>query len=97
MNADPLGSIPKPNKKTRQEKANLLPIVQAAIGRFLAVAAVSAPSLLPIPVAPVLYEEENIVNLQIQGQPKFFMPISDPVISYVTNTSADAEGTDAYA
>ena len=54
VNADPLGSIPKPNKKTRQEKANLLPIVQAAIGRFLAVAAVSAPSLLPIPVAPVL-------------------------------------------
>ena len=83
MNADPLGSIPKPNKKTRQEKANLLPIVQAAIGRFLAVAAVSAPSLLPIRVAPVLYEEENIlVNLQIEGQPEIFLPISDPVISY---------------
>ncbi len=54
VNADPLGSIPKTDKKTRQEKANLLPIVQAAIGRILAVAAVSAPSLLPIPVAPVL-------------------------------------------
>ena len=81
MNADPLGSIPKPNKKTRQEKANLLPIIQAAIGRFLAVAAVSVPSLLLIPVAPVLYEEENIL-VNLKGQPEIFLPISDPVISY---------------
>ena len=82
VNADPLGSIPKPNKKTRQEKANLLPIVQAAtIGRFLAVAAVSAPSLLPILVAPVLYEGKNIL-VNLKGQPEIFLPISDPVISY---------------
>jgi hypothetical protein len=35
LNADPQGSILKPNKKTGLEKANLLSIVQAAIGRFL--------------------------------------------------------------
>ncbi len=34
VNNDPLGSIPKPHKKTRLEKANLLPTVQAALGRF---------------------------------------------------------------
>jgi hypothetical protein len=34
VNSDPLGSIPKPNKKTRLEKANLLPTVQAAFVRF---------------------------------------------------------------
>ena len=27
VNADPLGSIPKPNKTTRQEEANLLPTI----------------------------------------------------------------------
>jgi hypothetical protein len=31
LNADPQASIPKPNKITRQEKANLLLIVQAAL------------------------------------------------------------------
>ena len=33
VNNDPLGSIPKPNKKTWLEKANLLPTFQAALGR----------------------------------------------------------------
>ena len=56
VNADPQGSIPIPNKKTWQEEANLLPIVQAALGRFLTVATLFAPSLLPIPEVPVIYE-----------------------------------------
>ena len=34
VNANPLGPIPKPNKKTRLEKANLMSIDQAAIGAF---------------------------------------------------------------
>ena len=56
-NAYSIGSIPKPNKKTWQEEAILLmPTVQTAIGRYLAVAAVSAPSMLPIAVFPVIYE-----------------------------------------
>ena len=97
VNSDPLGSVPKPNKKLGLEKANLLPTVQAAFARFLAVAAVSAPSLLPIPEVPVTCEGENILNLQIEGLHDFFLPISDPVFPYATNASADAEGTDAYA
>ena len=75
VNSDPLGSIPKPNKKTGLEKANLLPSVQAAFGRFLAVAAASAPQappLTPIPSAPVICEGEYIPNLQIEGLPEFF-------------------------
>jgi hypothetical protein len=35
VSSDPLGSISKPNKITWLEKANLLPKVQAAFGRFL--------------------------------------------------------------
>ena len=34
VNADPPVSISKPNKKTGQEKASLLPAVQAAFSRF---------------------------------------------------------------
>ena len=34
VNADPLGSIPKPTKKAGVEKAKLLPTVQAALRRF---------------------------------------------------------------
>ena len=44
----------------------------------------------------VIYEGENITNLQIEGQPEFFLPISDPVFPYVTNASVDAEVTIAY-
>jgi hypothetical protein len=72
VNSDPLGSIRKPNKKTGLEKANLLPNVKAALGRYLAVAAVSSPSLLPIPEVLVTCEGENILNLQIEGLPDFF-------------------------
>ena len=97
VNIDPLGSTPRPNKKEGQEKANLLPTVQAALWLFFAVAAVSAPSLLPIPVTHVIYEGENITYLQIEGQPKKFLPISDPVSPYATDASADAEVTVAYA
>ncbi len=83
VNADPQGSIPKPNKKTGQEKANLLPTVQAALGRFLAVAVASvpqAPPLPPVSVDPVIYEGQYITNLQVEGLPENFMPISDPVL-----------------
>ena len=34
VNNDPLGSIPRPNKKEGQEKANLMSAVQAALRRF---------------------------------------------------------------
>ena len=96
-NTDPQGSIPKPNKKTGQEKASLLPTVQAAFGRYLAVAAVSTPSLLPIPVLLVTCEGENIPNLLVEGLPENFLPIFDPVFPYATDASADAEVTVAYA
>ncbi len=60
VNSDPLGSIPnKRNKKTWLEKANLLPSVQAAFARFLAVAIASNPQavpLTPIPFAPMTCE-----------------------------------------
>ena len=73
-----------------------MPSVEAAIGRFYAVKAVLAPSLLPIPVVPVIYEGEIIINLHIEGQPKLFMSIYDPVFPYVTDASADVEVTVAY-
>jgi hypothetical protein len=50
-NVDPQGFIPKPNKKTWLEKANLLPTVEAALRRFLAEAiafAAPAPPLFTI-------------------------------------------------
>ena len=72
VNADLLGSIPKPSKKTGLEKANLLPTVQAALGRYIAVATDPAPSLLPILEVPVIFEVKNILNLQIEGLPVFF-------------------------
>ena len=66
VNADPQASIPKPNKKTGQEKASLLPTIQAAFARFLAVAAAFAPQAPPqappppILEAPLTCETENI-------------------------------------
>jgi hypothetical protein len=60
VNNDPPGPIHEPNKKIGQDKANLWHNVQAALGRYLAVAAVSTPSLLPILVVHVIYEGENI-------------------------------------
>ena len=71
--------------------------VQAAFGRYLAVAAVPAPSLLPIIEVPVICEGENILNLQFEGLPEIFLPISDSVFPYATDASADAEVTVAYA
>ena len=97
INSDPLGSIPRPTKKEGQEKASILPKVQAALGRYLAVATVSAPSLLPIPEILVICEKENILNLLIEGQPELFLPISDPVFPYATDASAYAKVTVAYA
>ncbi len=44
-------------------------------------------------MAHVIYEEENIVNLKIEGQPKTILSISDPM----TDASADDEVTIAYA
>jgi len=100
VNADPQGSIPKPNKETWQEKANLLPTVQAALRRLLAVAVASAPQappLPPIPLAHVFCEGEYILNLQVEGLPECFMPISDPLLPYATNASADDEVLVVYA
>ena len=100
VNADPLGSIPKPNKKTGLEKANLFPTVQAAFGRFLAVAATSAPQappLTPIPFAPVTCEGENIPNLQVEGLPEIFLPVFDPVLTFATDAILDVEVAVPYA
>jgi hypothetical protein len=100
VNIDPLGSIPKPNKKTWLEKASLLPSVQAVLGRVLAVAAayvLQAPPLPPIPFAHVICEGEHITNLQVEGLPEFFLPISDPLLPYATDALTDDEVTVAYA
>jgi hypothetical protein len=99
VNADPQGSIPKPNKKTMQEKASLLPTVQAAFSRFLAVAAAStpqAPPLPPISFVPVTCEGETIPNLLVEGGPENFLPIFDSVFPYATYASVDAEVIVAY-
>jgi hypothetical protein len=99
VNADPQGSVPKPNKKTGQEKASQLPTVQAAFGRYLAAAAASnpqAPPLPPISFVPVTCEGETIPNLLVEGGPEIFLPIFDSVFPYATDASADAEVTVAY-
>ncbi len=74
-----------------------MPSVKASLGLYLAVAAVSAPSMLPILEVHVTCEGENILNLQIEGLREFFLPNSDAVFPCATDTSADAKGTDAYA
>ena len=99
VNANPQGSIPKPNKKTGQEKARLLPTVQAALSRFLAVAAAStpqAPPLPPISFAPRTCEVETIPTVLVEGGPENFLPILYSVFPYATDASADAEVTVAY-
>ncbi len=83
-NGDPQGSIHMKNKKKGQEKANLMSTVQVTLRRFFAVASVQAPPLLQIPLALVICEEENTLNLQIEGLPAFFLYISDPVFPYAT-------------
>ncbi len=97
VNDDPQGSIPKPNKKAGQEKANMLSTVQAVLRRFLAVAAVQAPPLLLIIFATVICKGNKIRNFQIEGLPEIYLPISDQLFPYATDASADAEVTIAYA
>jgi len=100
VNSDPLGSIPRPNKKEGQEKANLMSTVQAALRHFSAVAAAStpqAPPLPPIPFTPATCEGETIPNLQVEGGREMFLPVFAPVFSYATNASADDEAIVAYA
>jgi hypothetical protein len=79
VNADPQGFIPaKSNKKTGQEKAYLLPTVQADLRSFLAVAAAStaqAPSLIPISFPPVICEGKKISNLQLERSLEHFLSI----------------------
>ena len=45
----------------------------------------------------MICEGENILNLQIEGLPEIFLPISDSVFPYATDASADAEVAVAYA
>ena len=63
VNADPLGSNPRLNKKLGLEKASLLPEVIAALGRFSGSSSIAtpseAPTLLPIPEAPGTCKGEN--------------------------------------
>ena len=84
VNSDPLSSIPKSNKKTRLEKANLLPTVRDALGQVLAVAAASAPQVMPLtptPFAHVICEGEYMPNLQVEGLPEFFSAYFRPFIA----------------
>ena len=94
-NADPLGSNPKPNKKTGLEKASLLPEVIAALGRFSGSSSIAtpaeAPTLLPIPEAPVNCEGENTENNQSDMPGDFHLPIFDPVFQDVQDAVEDAE------
>ena len=96
VNANPQASIPKRNKKTCQEKANFMPTVQA-LRRHLAVATVQATPMLQIPEAPLIWERENIFNMQIEGLSGIFIPNFDPVFPFATDASADAEVPAAYA
>ncbi len=65
VNVDPQASIPKPNKKTRQEKVNLLPTVLEALRRIASASTAQAPQQappLPILEALVTCETENKIN-----------------------------------
>ncbi len=56
------------------------------------------PPLSPIPFAHVfICEGEYILNLQVEGLPECFMPISDPILPYAKDASTDAEVPVAYA
>ena len=94
MNADPQGSIPKPNRKTWLEKASLLPTVIAAIGRFSGSSSIAtpeeAPPLLPIPEAPLNCEGENIENNQSYIPGDFYLPIFESVFPYAPDAVEDA-------
>ena len=98
-NANPQGFIPKPNKKTWQEKASLLRVDQAAFSHFFAVAASStpqAPPLPPISFVPVTCERGKISNLLVEGGPEIVLPIFDSVFPYATDASAYVEVAVAY-
>jgi hypothetical protein len=93
VNADPQASIPKPNKKTGQEKVNLLTTVQEALRRFASASAAQAPQQappLPIPEAPVTFQTENTINNMSQAPVDFFSALFDSVSQYATDASADA-------
>ena len=99
MNDDPPGSIPKPNKITRLEKAIMLMAVISTLGRFsnsIATPA-EAPPLLPIPEAPLNCEGENIENSQSDIPGVFYLPIFESVFPYAPDAVEDVEITCAYA
>ena len=62
VKADPQDSISNPNKKAGQEKAKHLSIV-LAVRRNIGVAKDGPPPLIPIPEAPLIYEETFMSNL----------------------------------
>jgi hypothetical protein len=99
-NVDPLGSNPKPNKKIGLEKANLLPTVIAALGRFSGSRSIAtpaeAPPVVPIPEAPLNCEGENTVNYQSDMPADFDLPIFDPVFPYAPDAVEDAKMIGAY-
>ena len=74
--------------QTKNRVRESQPTLQAAIGRFLAVAlayAAQAPPLLPFPFAPMMCEGENISNLKVEGLREWFLPVFDPVLPYATD------------
>jgi hypothetical protein len=97
VNADPLASITKPNKKTGQEKVNLLPTVQEALRRFASASVAQTPQQappLPILEAPVTGETENSINFMSLLN---FSPLFGSVSPYAADASADAEVRVPYA
>ena len=95
VNADPLGSNSKPNKKTGLEKASLLPAVIAALERFSGSSSIAtpaeAPPLLPIQEALLTCEGENIENNESDMPRVIYLPIFDPVFPYAPDAVEDAE------
>ncbi len=67
---DAQGPISKPNKKTWQENANLLPTVHATLRHSFAVATVESPLPISLAFPLVISEGENKLNLLIEGLPE---------------------------
>jgi hypothetical protein len=99
VNANPQGSIPKPNKKTGLEKACLLLEVIAALGCFTDSSSIAtpaeAPPLLPIPEAPLNCEGENTENNQSDIPGDYDLPIFESVFPFAPDAVEDVEMTGA--
>ncbi len=46
---------------------------------------------------PLICEGESTLNMEMEGLPAIFFPISDPVFPYASDASPDAKVPAAYA